>query len=182
MTYICPVCGYDKLTEPAYDIHNCPSYEICASCGTEFGFDDFTDSILSLRQKWIKNGMQFWNTSAKSDDWNPLLQLKNIKLRGLEKIYLLLPRHFNGQIISYDYTFHSCTDPRMVEYLLEDMDYYLYILLGGKEDTKTYPPKKPTIYELEKLIKKILPYFSSMLEKQKITSILKETHSLIQKI
>jgi len=78
MNYTCPVCGYNKLNEPPYDVHNSPSYEICPSCGTEFGFDDFATSIPNLRQKWIENGMEFWNASAKPDDWNPLLQLKNI--------------------------------------------------------------------------------------------------------
>jgi rubredoxin len=32
MNYICPVCGFDKLDESAYDNYNDPSFEICPCC------------------------------------------------------------------------------------------------------------------------------------------------------
>jgi predicted RNA-binding Zn-ribbon protein involved in translation (DUF1610 family) len=38
--YTCPVCGFQGLSEPAYDEHYCTFFEICPSCGTEFGYDD----------------------------------------------------------------------------------------------------------------------------------------------
>lgn len=55
---ICPVCGYDKLTEAPYDEDGMPSYEICDCCGFEFGFDDLSEgeTYSSYREKWICNG------------------------------------------------------------------------------------------------------------------------------
>lgn len=41
MKYICPVCGFKGLTEPAYDDQGNHSYEICSCCGFQFGFDDY---------------------------------------------------------------------------------------------------------------------------------------------
>lgn len=40
MNYICPVSGFDKLDEPAYDNDNDPSFEICPCCRFQFGDDD----------------------------------------------------------------------------------------------------------------------------------------------
>lgn len=51
--YICPVCGYSKLEEPAYDKFNTPSCDICSCCGCEFGFDDFP--FEEARRKWINS-------------------------------------------------------------------------------------------------------------------------------
>lgn len=68
--HLCPVCGYDKLEEPAAD-HN-----ICECCGTQFGYHDIRFSHASLRQRWIANGMK-WQVPyiAKPNNWNPIAQL-----------------------------------------------------------------------------------------------------------
>jgi hypothetical protein len=34
---VCPVCGYDELFEPARTAGSGGSFEICASCGFQFG-------------------------------------------------------------------------------------------------------------------------------------------------
>ena len=61
--YICPICGYDGLDEPAYDETNNfdPSFEICPNCNCEFGFDlerggATADgmTIEKYRQKYLK--------------------------------------------------------------------------------------------------------------------------------
>lgn len=39
-TYICPVCGYGGLDEPAYGENFNPSYNICACCRFEFGYSE----------------------------------------------------------------------------------------------------------------------------------------------
>ncbi|WP_235591764.1 hypothetical protein [Pseudomonas syringae] len=76
--YICPVCGYPDLDEPAYDSFGCASYNICPCCGVEFGYDDSTIAHFQLREKWISEGMQWWSKhQTKPDDWDPLKQLKN---------------------------------------------------------------------------------------------------------
>ncbi len=50
MRYTCPVCGYACLPSPATD------YTICPSCGTEFGYTDFTAGHAQLRAAWIAAG------------------------------------------------------------------------------------------------------------------------------
>ena len=56
--YSCPVCSFDKLKEAPFGLNNEPSYEICPSCGFEFGFDGGNDPEVfeEFRQRWIKNG------------------------------------------------------------------------------------------------------------------------------
>lgn len=73
MMYTCPVCGYNRLTEPAAD------YNICNCCGTEFGYDDATTSHSELRRRWILNGALWWDTDfMPQQTWSPRQQLKNI--------------------------------------------------------------------------------------------------------
>jgi hypothetical protein len=44
----CPVCGFDRLPCPPYHSESestgAPSFSLCPSCGTEFGFDDDPDA------------------------------------------------------------------------------------------------------------------------------------------
>jgi hypothetical protein len=56
--YTCPVCGYPDLTEPPRSSDG-GSYEICWSCGFEFGVtdDDRGYSYEDWRQQWIDRGM-----------------------------------------------------------------------------------------------------------------------------
>lgn len=49
ISFACPVCEY-AMDAPAAD------YNICSSCGTEFGFDDRSLSHADLRQEWIARG------------------------------------------------------------------------------------------------------------------------------
>lgn len=58
-TYMCPVCDYDKLTDPPTD------FEICPSCGTEFGYTDHTKTHAELRAEWIKGGRKWWSRHTK---------------------------------------------------------------------------------------------------------------------
>lgn len=54
--HTCPVCGYDQLPAPPAD------YEICPSCGTEFGYTDFARSHDELRQQWLATGAPWFAT------------------------------------------------------------------------------------------------------------------------
>jgi len=81
MPYTCPVCGYPKLEEPPRSTAGGGSYEICPSCGFEFGVtdDDRGHSDESWRHKWIRAGMPWdWGRSKPPNDWDPVRQLKNI--------------------------------------------------------------------------------------------------------
>jgi predicted RNA-binding Zn-ribbon protein involved in translation (DUF1610 family) len=79
--HMCPVCGYPELSEPARRAGGGGSYEICHSCGFEFGVSDndqgFTDE--QWRQKWIDDGMRWQSVGRKQPEgWNPVEQLSNL--------------------------------------------------------------------------------------------------------
>jgi rubredoxin len=86
MGYVCPVCGYVDFDEPPWSGDGLPSYDICPSCGVEFGYHDFAQDEVErrerwriLRQKWIENGMR-WSSSVEPPppDWDPVKQLTAI--------------------------------------------------------------------------------------------------------
>ena len=69
---LCPVCGYE-MEEPA------AHYNICSSCGTEFGLNDVNVGILQLQQNWVAGGMRWWSQSdPQPENWNPLNQLERV--------------------------------------------------------------------------------------------------------
>ena len=75
---ICPVCGYLDLFEPAY-VEDCGgSYEICPSCGFQFGVsdDDRHFTFESWREKWVGSGMRWQSHGRKQPPgWDPHAQL-----------------------------------------------------------------------------------------------------------
>lgn len=67
---ICPVCGYEMEEPPE-------QYNICASCGTEFGVHDVNASIEELRLAWLKTGPKWFSAvDPEPQDWNPYLQVR----------------------------------------------------------------------------------------------------------
>ena len=79
---ICPVCGYVDLDFSPYDNHGSPSFEICPCCGVEFGYDDFSISHESLREKWVCNGFKWFSKHNKPPQgWNPIKQLEEASLK-----------------------------------------------------------------------------------------------------
>ena len=84
-THQCPICGYDALNEPPYDKYGYGSYEICLSCCTEFGVDEFDSpddyetTVKNLRQTWIDEGKKWWSSiTPPPERWDPEKQLKNL--------------------------------------------------------------------------------------------------------
>ncbi|PZQ45427.1 MAG: hypothetical protein DI556_22730 [Rhodovulum sulfidophilum] len=81
MNYQCPVCGYAGLQEPPRDLESGGSYEICPSCGFQFGV---SDSDLCIRDEdwraaWIESGMPWSSVSIKPPPaWDPREQLKEV--------------------------------------------------------------------------------------------------------
>ena len=66
---MCPVCGYN-MQDPPRD------YNICPSCGTEFGVSDVDASVQELRAAWLKTGARWWSdTECVPEGWNPASQL-----------------------------------------------------------------------------------------------------------
>lgn len=82
--YTCPVCGYPALEEPPRSRSGGGSYEICSSCGFQFGVtdDDQGFTYEQWRERWRKQGMP-WdkNASAPPPGWDPVDQLRNIGVR-----------------------------------------------------------------------------------------------------
>jgi hypothetical protein len=81
----CPVCGYPGLNEPPRTEQSGPSYEICPSCGFEFGVtdDDRGHSYADWRQLWVEGGMQWWSRAhRKPPGWDPGTQLLTLLESG----------------------------------------------------------------------------------------------------
>ena len=80
--FVCTICGYPGLREPPRTASGGGSYEICPSCGFQFGVDD-DDRRISPdchRERWIQGGMQ-WSSRgiSKPPEWNPREQLELLK-------------------------------------------------------------------------------------------------------
>lgn len=72
MYYSCPVCGYSQMSKPP------ENHYICPSCGTEFGYDDFTKSHRQLRNEWLLEGANWFSCSTLPPDsyfWNGFRQV-----------------------------------------------------------------------------------------------------------
>jgi len=79
--YLCPVCGYDGLHEPPRSTSGGGSYEICPSCGFEFGVSDDDQGYTydAWRTEWIAKGMP-WSavTIPQPAGWDPRSQLRQM--------------------------------------------------------------------------------------------------------
>jgi hypothetical protein len=86
MTYMCPVCGYPSLDEPPRSpTSGGGSYEICPSCGFEFGVTDEDKGYTydEWRARWIAHGMP-WNSigiEAAPERWDPRRPLARLQAR-----------------------------------------------------------------------------------------------------
>jgi len=79
MVNMCPVCGY-CMDEPP------DNYNICPSCGTEFGLHDVNNSIAELQAAWLgsgPNGPVWWSKfDAPPVNWNPLKQFERVAVKA----------------------------------------------------------------------------------------------------
>lgn len=77
-THTCLVCGYPRLEFAPRSINGGGSYEICPSCGFQFGVDDDDREITyeQARQTWIDLGYP-WSSKgiAKTPRWSGKRQL-----------------------------------------------------------------------------------------------------------
>lgn len=80
VTFTCPACGFPGLEEaPRSARTGGGSYEICPSCGFEFGVtdDDEGHTYGSWRARWVERGMP-WAAAAWEGPpagWDPRAQL-----------------------------------------------------------------------------------------------------------
>lgn len=70
------------MSEAAYDAYNCPTYYICPSCGTEFGYHDATKSFDEIRAVWLASG-GLWSDAniAQPLDWSAYEQITKAGLK-----------------------------------------------------------------------------------------------------
>lgn len=62
---ICPVCGFQMEDSPS-------DFNICPSCGTEFGLHDANSTVEELRVNWIRTGPRWWSTTDPEPvGWDP---------------------------------------------------------------------------------------------------------------
>jgi hypothetical protein len=81
MTHTCPVCGYPALAEAPRSRDGGGSYEICPSCGFQFGVsdDDKGQTYEQWREAWKKAGMKWASRGiAPPAGWNPQRQLADV--------------------------------------------------------------------------------------------------------
>jgi len=80
--FTCPVCGFPALYEPPRSPKtDGGSYEICPSCGFQFGVsdDDGGYSYRAWREEWIQAGMPWRSVGQKPPPtWNPVQQLEGL--------------------------------------------------------------------------------------------------------
>lgn len=76
------ICGYPELAEPARSpTTGGGSYEICPSCGFEFGVsdDDLGQSYEVWRSAWIEKGLPWSSVSRRPPQgWDPHEQLDSL--------------------------------------------------------------------------------------------------------
>ena len=82
MPSTCPVCGWPELREPPRGKSGGGSYEICPSCGFEFGVsdDDRGHTHAAWRERWQDGGMKWAGKGRPAPQgWNPAHQLARLK-------------------------------------------------------------------------------------------------------
>jgi hypothetical protein len=77
----CPVCGYPALREPPRAPSGGGSYEICPSCGFQFGVDDDDKGITyeDARKRWVTAGHRWQSRGMPAPGgWDAVKQLQKL--------------------------------------------------------------------------------------------------------
>jgi hypothetical protein len=121
MPYTCPVCGFPGLTEPPMSRSGGGSYEICPSCGFQFGVDDEDrgETYAGWRARWVADGMPWRSASPAPAGWDPRAQLRGGE-RGQTAAELLGILFVVAAIIAA--VFHSGFAPRLAGGLARQVD------------------------------------------------------------
>jgi len=85
-------------------------FNICPSCGTEFGYSDSRRDVAELRADWIEDGAPWRSTViTKPETWNAYVQLFAANLITLEDFTLLAGIELTG---IYGMTEQTNVDPQ----------------------------------------------------------------------
>ena len=79
--YTCPVCGYPRLTEKPRTRAGGGSFEICPSCGFQFGVSDEDAGFTyeQWRERWRAGGLQWSSQQPAPPGWDACEQLATLK-------------------------------------------------------------------------------------------------------
>ena len=83
--YTCLVCDYPYLSEPPRSEIGGGSFEICPSCGFQFGVNDDDEGISyeTWRKRWEADGMKWQSFNIKQPaNWHPVAKGPSIGVRG----------------------------------------------------------------------------------------------------
>ena len=82
MAYQCPVCGFPSLQAPPRIASGGGSYEICPSCGFQFGVSDEDAGVTyaKWRELWKKRGSPWSSRGIRVPrNWDAQAQLASLK-------------------------------------------------------------------------------------------------------
>lgn len=81
--HVCRVCGFFTPDYfPWGETGTSATFDFCACCGVEFGYEDFTvRGCRVTRKKWFERGTPWFEPEFRPDDWDPQTQLDQIPQR-----------------------------------------------------------------------------------------------------
>ena len=87
MKHTCPVCGFAKLTEAPRSKSGSGSFEICPSCGFQFGVsdDDCGYTYAKWRTEWKRQGMKWASVTPAPKSWDATTQLEKLAAKPTAK-------------------------------------------------------------------------------------------------
>jgi hypothetical protein len=75
----CRVCGFLHDSPPWGPSGIDPSFEICACCGVEFGYEDATlSAVRNYRMTWCERGCPWFEPQRRPATWSAEEQMKGI--------------------------------------------------------------------------------------------------------
>lgn len=81
-SHYCRVCGYDPGYPTWGDEGELPTFDICACCGVEWGYEDSSDaSAEQYRERWLRAGAVWADRSLPNDGLTVEQRLNRIRRR-----------------------------------------------------------------------------------------------------
>jgi len=87
MKHLCPVCGFPDLSEAPRSKSGGGSFEICPSCGFQFGVSDEDQGFTHAqwRTAWKTGGCKWSSRQTPPPGWNATQQLAGVEKSGRKK-------------------------------------------------------------------------------------------------
>jgi hypothetical protein len=76
----CRVCGYEPVDPPWGGDGRSPGFEMCPSCGVEWGYQDATvKGALRYRLAWVQSGAAWFDPGVPHDNLSVEARLRNVE-------------------------------------------------------------------------------------------------------